>query len=156
MTHLDQLWDHLSPHILRTQVTAQDIDGLNHTNNAVYVQWCEQSAWSHSSALGLDLQRYRELDRAMAVTHSEYNYLAASREGEQIAVGTWIVDWDRKLSMTRHFQVIRVDDGITLLRGIVRFVCIELSTGRPRRLPKEFITGYGSVLLSKNSQMAGG
>jgi len=155
MTGLDQLWDHPNPHILNTQVTASDIDGLNHTNNAVYVQWCEQSAWSHSSALGLDLQRYRDLDRAMAVIHSEYNYLAASREGEQIAVGTWIVDWDRKLSMTRHFQVIRVQDGITLLRGIVRFVCIELSTGKPRRLPREFISGYGPVILSEQSQTAG-
>ena len=155
MTDLDPLWDHPNPHILHTQVAPGDIDGLNHTNNAVYVQWCEQSAWSHSRALGLDLQRYRELDRAMAVLHSEYNYLAASREGEQIAVGTWIVDWDRKLSMTRHFQVIRVDDGITLLRGIVRFVCIELSTGKPRRLPREFIGGYGSVVLSEQSQMAG-
>jgi acyl-CoA thioester hydrolase len=149
MTGLDPLWDHPNPHILRTQVTAQDIDGLNHTNNAVYVQWCEQAAWSHSNTLGLDLQRYRELDRAMAVTHSEYHYLQASREGENIAIGTWIVEWDRKLSMTRHFQVIRIKDGITLLRGNVRFVCIELSTGRPRRLPSEFISGYGPAVLSK-------
>jgi acyl-CoA thioester hydrolase len=149
MTDLDPLWDHPNPHILRTQVTAQDIDGLNHTNNAVYVQWCEQSAWSHSTALGLDLQRYRELDRAMAVTHSEYHYLQASRESENIAIGTWIVEWDRKLSMTRHFQVIRIKDGITLLRGNVRFVCIELSTGKPRRLPSEFISGYEPAVLSK-------
>jgi acyl-CoA thioester hydrolase len=149
MTDLDPLWDHPNPHILRTQVTAQDIDGLNHTNNAVYVQWCEQAAWSHSNALGLDLQRYRELDRAMAVTHSEYHYLQASREGENIAIGTWIVEWDRKLSMTRHFQVIRIKDGITLLRGNVRFVCIELSTGKPRRLPSEFISGYEPAVLSK-------
>jgi len=155
MTDCSQLWDHPDPHILRTQVTARDIDGLNHTNNAVYVQWCEQSAWSHSAALGLDLQRYRELDRAMAVTHSEYHYLQASREGEEVAVGTWIVDWDRKLTMTRHFQVIRVDDGTTLLRGNVRFVCIELSTGKPRRLPREFISGYGPVVLSEGSQVTG-
>ena len=154
MMDLDQLWDHPDPHILHVQVTARDIDGLNHTNNAVYVQWCEQSAWSHSNALGLDLQRYRELDRAMAVTHSEYHYLAASREGEDIAVGTWIVDWDRKLSMNRHFQVIRVEDGVTLLRGNVRFVCIELSTGKPRRLPGEFITGYGPVILSEQNPIA--
>jgi len=56
--------------------------------------------------------------------------------------------------MTRHFQVIRVDDGITLLRGTVRFVCIELSTGKPRRLPGEFITGYGPVILSEQNSIA--
>ena len=94
MIELDKLWDHPDPHTLRTQVSAADIDGLNHTNNAVYVKWCEQVAWSHSVELGLDLDRYRQLDRAMAITHSEYNYLLASREGENIIAGTWIVDLD--------------------------------------------------------------
>jgi hypothetical protein len=84
VTELDKLWDHPAPHTLRTRVGAGDIDGLDHTNNAVYVKWCEQVAWSHSVALGLDLERYRALDRAMAITHSEYNYLQASREGDEI------------------------------------------------------------------------
>ena len=112
------------------------------------MKWCEQVAWSHSVALGLDLGRYRELDRAMAITHSEYNYLQASREGEKVVAGTWIVDWDRKLTMARRFQVIRLDDGATLLRGGMRFACIEISSGKPRRLPREFIEGYGPAVLS--------
>ena len=148
MIDLDKLWDHPHPHTLHTRVSADDIDGLNHTNNAVYVKWCEQVAWSHSVALGLDLDRYRELDRAMAITHSEYNYLQASREGEKVVAGTWIVDWDRKLTMARRFQVIRLDDGATLLRGGMRFACIEISSGKPRRLPPEFIEGYGPAVLS--------
>ena len=148
MIDLDKLWDHPHPHTLHTRVSADDIDGLNHTNNAVYVKWCEQVAWSHSVALGLDLDRYRELDRAMAITHSEYNYLQASREGEKVVAGTWIVDWDRKLTMARRFQVIRLDDGATLLRGGMRFACIEISSGKPRRLPREFIEGYGPAVLS--------
>jgi acyl-CoA thioester hydrolase len=125
------------------------MDGLNHTNNAVYVKWCEQVAWSHSVSLGLDLERYRALDRAMAITYSEFHYLQASRSGDEVAVATWIVDWDRRLTMNRNFQVIRVDDGATLLRAAMRFACIELSTGRPRRLPPEFIDGYGPAVLAE-------
>lgn len=142
-----KLWDYPHPHTLRTRVSAEDMDGLNHTNNAVYVKWCEHVAWSHSVALGLDLDRYRELDRAMAITRSEYDYLQASREGDHIIAGTWIVAWDRKLTMARHFQIIRLEDGATLLRGAMRFACIELSSGKPRRLPKEFIEGYGPAVL---------
>lgn len=148
-------WDHPSPHTLRTVVRPADIDGLNHTNNTVYVKWCEQVAWSHSVALGLDLERYRELDRAMAITHSEYQYLQASREGDSIIAGTWIVDWDRRLTMTRHFQVIRMDDNATLLRAAMRFACIEVSSGKPRRLPKAFIEGYGPAVLNQQSPSAG-
>ncbi|MDH3994654.1 MAG: acyl-CoA thioesterase [Gammaproteobacteria bacterium] len=143
------LWDHPQPHTLRTQVTAKDIDGLNHTNNAVYVNWCEQVAWSHSVELGLDLERYRALDRAMAITHSEYDYLQASREGDHIIAGTWIVEWDRRLTMARKFQVIRLDDGVTLLRAAMRFACIAMSSGKPKRLPAEFIEGYGPAVLSE-------
>ena len=149
MTEFPGLWDLPNPHILRTRVTAEDIDGLEHTNNTVYVKWCEQVAWSHSVSLGLDLDSYRTLDRAMAIAHSEYDYLRASREGDDIAAATWIVSWDRKLSMTRNFQIVRPSDGVTLLRAAVRFVCIEISSGRPRRLPSEFLAGYGPAILSE-------
>ncbi|MEJ2530940.1 MAG: thioesterase family protein [Halioglobus sp.] len=157
MLELAALWDYPGPYTLRTRVGAEDIDGLRHTNNAVYVKWCEQVAWAHSVALGLDLERYRALDRAMAITHSEYHYLQASREGEEIVIGTWIVGWDRRLTMRREFQAIRTGDGVTLLRGAMRFACIEISTGRPRRLPPEFIAGYGpAVLAGENGQTSGG
>lgn len=141
------LWDYPDPHLWRTRVHAGDIDGLNHTNNAVYVDWCQQAAWAHSVALGLDLQRYRELDRAMVITYSEFHYLQASQQDDEVAVATWIVAWDRKLTMTRRFQVIRVADGATLLRAAMRFACVELSSGRPRRLPQAFIDGYGPAVL---------
>ena len=39
MTELSNLWDHPRPHTLQTRVTAEDIDGLEHTNNTVYVKW---------------------------------------------------------------------------------------------------------------------
>lgn len=148
MTAPDTPWDYPGPFELRTAVRDEDIDGLNHTNNTVYVQWCEQTAWAHSVALGLDLDVYRRLDRAMAITRSEFDYLAASRAGDEVAVGTWIVEWDGRLTMRRRFQVIRVGDGTTLLRAAMQFACIELSTGRPRRLPPEFVAGYGPAVLA--------
>tara|TARA_R110000772_G_scaffold61283_4_gene138191 strand:+ start:34443 stop:34916 length:474 start_codon:yes stop_codon:yes gene_type:complete len=139
-------WDYPQPFTLETEVGAADIDGLQHTNNTVYVKWCEQVAWAHSVHLGLDLDSYRRLDRAMAITHSEYDYLQASREGDALIAGTWIVGWDRRLTMERRFQIQRPADGVTLLRGMMRFACIEISTGRPRRMPPEFIAGYGPAV----------
>jgi acyl-CoA thioester hydrolase len=147
VTDLAALWDYPDPHTFYTRVLPEDIDGLNHTNNTVYVKWCEQVAWSHSVSLGLDLERYRALDRAMAITHSEYDYLQASREGDEVVAGTWIVSSDHKLTMERRFQVIRLGDGTTLLRAGMRFACIEVSSGRPRRMPPEFLTGYGPAIL---------
>jgi acyl-CoA thioester hydrolase len=140
-------WDHPAPFVIERTVSEGDIDGLDHTNNAVYVQWCEQAAWAHTEALGIDLAAYRSLDRAMAVIRGEYDYLAASRLGDRLAIATWITGWDRRLTMTRNFQVRREADGSTLLRGRVTFACIEISTGRPRRMPPVFIDVYGPAII---------
>ena len=140
-------WQLPDPFVIDIQVKAEDIDGLGHANNAVYVSWLERCAWRHSQSLGLDLAEYRRLDRAMAVVRHEVDYLAAAYEGEELQLGTWIVESDQRLKMTRHFQLVRPADALTLLRAQTTFVCIELSTGKPKRMPAEFIEGYGRALL---------
>ena len=139
-------WDYPDPFFLDRLVLEDHVDELLHTNNIVYVYWCQEVAWAHSVQLGLNIERYKELDRAMAITYSEYKYLRASNVGDRVKIGTWIVSWDKKLTMKREFQVIR-EDGATLLRGAMHFVCIEISTGKPRRLPEEFLEGYGPAVI---------
>lgn len=140
-------WDRPNPFTHEISVKPEDIDGLGHANNAVYVSWLERCAWQHSISLGLDLDEYHRLDRAMAVVRHEIDYLLSAYEGEQLVMGTWIVQWDRKLKMDRCFQLIRPADGATLLRARTTFVCIELSTGKPKRMPAEFLAGYGKAVL---------
>jgi acyl-CoA thioester hydrolase len=136
------MWDYPNPHTLSVIPQPADIDGLNHTNNAVYVKWCEQVAWSHSVQLGLSLDDYRRLDRAMAIRRSEYDYLLATYLDEPLTLGTWLVAKDGNASMDRRFQVIRDADGVTVLRGRWELVCIQLSNGRVRRMPAEFVEAY--------------
>ena len=44
--------------------------------------------------------------------------------------------------MTRRYQIVRESDGRTLLRGRTRWVCVALDSGKPRRMPPEFLQGY--------------
>jgi len=141
-------WDHAQAFTQAVSPRAADIDGLNHTNNAVYVQWCEQVAWAHSESLGLGLADYRRLDRAMAIRHAAYDYLLPSAEGEALTLATWLTASDGKLAMTRAFQIRRDRDGATLLRGRWELVCIELASGRPRRMPPEFVQAYHAAVVS--------
>ncbi|SDR73826.1 acyl-CoA thioester hydrolase [Halopseudomonas sabulinigri] len=145
-------WDLHNPHTLDILVRAEDIDELGHANNTVYVRWLERCAWEHSMSLGLGLAQYRELDRAMAVLRHEIDYLAAAYEGDELVMATWIIHWDKKLRMTRHFQLCRKSDGVTLLRARTTFVCIELSTGRPKRMPEVFIEQYGKGLTQASPE----
>lgn len=142
-------WTLPDPFVIDIVVQPEDIDGLGHANNAVYVSWLERCAWRHSQSLGLDLAEYRRLDRAMAVLRHEIDYLASAYEGDQLQLATWIVESDQRLKMTRHFQLRRPADDLTLLRAQTTFVCIELSTGKPKRMPAEFVEGYGRALLER-------
>ncbi len=140
-------WDWPAPFTVPLTVTDEAIDELGHVNNAVYVRWMERCAWQHSQALGLGLAEYQELDRAMAVLRHEIDYLASAYLGDELLMATWIVQSDQRLRMDRHFQLVRVKDASVLLRAKTTFVCIELSTGRPKRMPASFIQGYGQALV---------
>ena len=140
-------WDLQNPFIDHVLVQPEDIDELGHANNAVYVRWLERCAWQHSQSLGLGLPEYQQLNRAMVVVRHEIDYLAAAYVDEQLQMATWIVSWDSKLRMTRRFQLVRPDDGVTLLRAHTTFACVELSSGRPRRMPAEFVEGYGRAIV---------
>lgn len=148
------IWDYPHPFTLSVAPCADDIDGLNHTNNAVYVRWCEQIGWAHSEALGLALADYQRLDRAMAIRHGEYDYLLPSLLGEALTLGTWLVTSDRKLTMQRRFQLIRNRDQVTLLRARWDLVCIEMSSGRARRMPEEFCARYLPAMSDTATQVS--
>ncbi|BBB66300.1 hypothetical protein UNDYM_2047 [Undibacterium sp. YM2] len=136
------VWDYPQPFTRAVKPQESDIDGLNHTNNAVYVRWCEEVAWGHSEALGLNLADYHRLDRAMAIRRGEYDYVLPTLLGESMTLATWLFASDGKLTMDRRFQLIRDSDGATVLRGRWDLVCIELSSGRARRMPPEFCDIY--------------
>jgi len=142
-------WDLPTPHLLQLQVENSDIDALGHVNNATYVSWLEQCAWQHSAALGLSLAAYRRLDRAMVVHRHEIDYLQPAFVGDILLVGTWIVASDQRLRLSRQFQIQRQQDAATVLRARSDFVCIELSSGRARRMPTEFIAGYGRAMVQE-------
>jgi acyl-CoA thioester hydrolase len=144
-------WDHPNPFTQPAVPQPADIDGLNHTNNAVYVQWCEKVAWAHSEALGLTLADYHRLDRAMAIRRGEYDYLLPSGLGEALTLGTWLFTGQGKLTMERRFQLVRTSDGATLMRGRWQLVCIDVSGGKPRRMPPEFCAAYLPAAVDFNA-----
>ncbi|GAB2903494.1 acyl-CoA thioesterase [Microbulbifer echini] len=145
-------WDLPNPFIHKVVVRAQHVDGLHHANNAEYVRWCEATAWAHSTELGLDVTNYQELDRGMAIRHGQYDYILAAREGDELVFGTWLTQVDGRLNMSRCFQVFRAADGALVLRAQWRLVCIELSSGRPKRMPAIFKEIYSPVVTAPEAE----
>lgn len=132
--------------IVRT-VDARAIDGLGHTNNTIYIGWCEQAAWEHSAALGLSLSDYQALGFAMAVTRAVFDYRKATYEGEILTIDTWLSSIEKRLRMKRHFRIASETTGLLVGEGEWDFACIRLSDGRPSRMPKEFVDVYSAAIV---------
>ncbi|WP_394427099.1 acyl-CoA thioesterase [Vreelandella stevensii] len=145
-------WGLPEPFVLTLQVAPEAIDAYQHVNNSEYLRWVEQISWAHSEALGLSLERYRALDRAMVVHRHELDYLAPAFQDDTLCLATWIVDCDGRFSLTRRFQLIRPADGKTLLKARTRFACVALSSGRPKRLPEEYRRIYGAAVVPEPAE----
>lgn len=135
-------WDLPNVHHLKVVVPPESIDVFGHVNNTEYLRFLEQVAWQHTQTLGLGWDVYQHLNRVMVARRTEVDYLAPAYEGETLLVGTWIVENDQRLTLTRRYQIIRESDGLTLLRGRTKWVCVALDSGKPRRMPPEFLSGY--------------
>ncbi len=131
-------WDHANPHVVVVDVADEDIDAYGHVNNAVYLRWLDRAAWSHSAALGLSVDECTRLRRGMAALRIEIDYLRAALPRERVEIATWIAESDRKLRVTRKFQLRHADDGGTLARATTQYVCLNLDSGRAARMPPEF------------------
>ena len=140
-------WDLPEPHILTMTVPTSAIDVMGHANNVEYLRWLEQIAWDHTRALGLGWEKYQQLNRGMVARHTELEYLSPAFADDQLEIGTWIVENDQRISMIRRYQIRRPADGVTLLRGRTRWVCVAIDSGKPRRMPPEFIDGYALTAL---------
>lgn len=135
-------WDLPDEYSIDLEVCADDIDEYGHTNNSVYLRWLDAIAWAHADAVGAGRDAHLSERRGMANRRTELQFVAPCFEGDRVRVGNWIVYCDGRLRATRRFQIVRVDDGATLLRAVTHYVCIDIDSGRPKRMPDSYSSNY--------------
>ncbi|MEK7266828.1 MAG: thioesterase family protein [Pseudomonadota bacterium] len=135
-------WPVSAPFILRRMAGASDIDAFNHVNNARYIDWANEIAWAHSDALGLSMEDYKRIGYGCVVWRHEFDYVAPVVQGDELDVATWIAGNDNRVRLVRAYEMRMVKTGAVVFRGCTKFVCIDMKTGKPARMPKEFVEAY--------------
>lgn len=138
-------WDFEKPFIHRIHVQPDDIVRMQHVNNARYLEYLELTAWEHTHHLGMSWDIYERLGVGVVAHRTEIDYLRAAVLGDCLLVATWCSGNDGRLRLRRHYQIIREDDEATLLRAQTLWISVDLKSGRPRRMPPEFVEAYRPV-----------
>jgi len=138
-TNSPLLTELINSYSIDIQVTNREIDGFDHVNNANYIQWLDQVHWSHLAAMGISADLVQELQCGFVVRHTDVTYRNPLVKDDVVKVGCSIVQFDA-FKLTRRFQLVRLSDGLTVLDGEILYVSIDLTTGKLKRIPKEFIS----------------
>ncbi len=124
------------PFLLPVTVQADQIDGLDHVNNLVYIRWIQDAAVAHSDALGLPLAAYLERRQAFVVRRHEVDYLRSALVGEALEVETRVTHLG-PASSTRQTEIRRAGGGPPVARAVTGWAYIDLGKSRPVRIPAE-------------------
>lgn len=138
----DLPWDVRDVHQHPVTVGPEHVDRFGHTNNVQYLRWLEDVAWLHSQSLGLGFDDYQQRGVGCVARRHELDYLAATFVRDDLVLGTWVHSNDGRLSMWRAYQIIRCSDQKTVFRGRTHWVCVNMTTGRPTRMPPDYVKAY--------------
>jgi acyl-CoA thioester hydrolase len=137
-----------SPEIFehRFQVEADDIDGLGHVNNVVYLRYAQDAAIAHWYA-AVPGEHGEKL--AWVVRRHEIDYLKPAIEHDELIARTWIGEVSGA-TLERFIEIVRSNDGSVLAKVRSVWVALDAQSMRPRRVSRTLIELFTGLPASRH------
>lgn len=135
---------------LKLTVQPEHIDALGHVNNVEYVKWMQEVATAHIEKLGLGLAEYLLLKHAMVAVEHHMQYRKAAFVGEELILRTWLDDLNALYSSRQYVFYRPADHGI-LFVAQTKWACVEIASGRAKRMSASFIQAYQPIADDLNA-----
>ncbi len=126
------------------QVGADAIDDLDHVNNVVFLQWIQDAAAAHWTALTTPEQRDRV---AWVVIRHEVDYLRQGFVGDRLVASTWVGEVSAA-TCERFTRIRRPADGADLVRARSVWCAYDPGKARPRRIDDALLAIFRSPGVS--------
>ncbi len=125
----------------RRRVEWRDLDQVQHVNNANYLAYIEECNVGAAAAYGWSMGRIMEQGVAIVARRYRIEYREPAVMDDELEVTSYLSDVKRATAV-RHNEVRRVRDGALLARSYALWVFVELSSGRPIRIPTNFLDTF--------------
>lgn len=126
---------------IRRQVAWQDIDSLQHVNNAVYMDYFNECGFQVCAAFHWPWKRMNDQGFALVLRQAHLQYLQPAVLGDELEITTWVSDV-RRATLTRHYTLHRSCDGVLLAQANTLSAAVDLHSGRPVRLPQQMLEDF--------------
>lgn len=122
--------------------SAMDVNG--HVSNIEYVRWMQDAATAHTASEGWTLGRYRDQRAIWVVRTHTINYLRPAFAGDHLEMFTWIASV-RDCHSRRKYMLTKAGEKGVIARAETLWICVDPESGRPRRVPEEFISAFDLI-----------
>lgn len=134
----------MQPFTTQLQVRHYEMDSLGHVNNTVYQQYLEHAAVEHSTSLGFDLERYRQLGGFFVMRRIQIDYLQPAFAGEILEITTWL-EHMRGTRATRRYEIRKQGRDDLQIKAEALWVWVDMNTLRPRPIPELILAAFGEL-----------
>ncbi|OGO72854.1 MAG: hypothetical protein A2Z49_05820 [Chloroflexi bacterium RBG_19FT_COMBO_56_12] len=134
---------------IHQKVAWRDIDPAQHVNNAVYLVYIEECGMQVIAAHHWPVSRMLKEGFAILLRRNQVQYLQPAVLGDDLSITTWVSDVKRSTA-TRHYTIRRTLDGKVLANVHSLGVWVDLSTGRPIRIPPGLLADFAPNIVHMN------
>jgi acyl-CoA thioester hydrolase len=123
---------------IQRPVEWQDIDSMQHLNNAAYLDYAMNTGVRLTSAFGWPMSKWMEEGIAFVARKNSIEYLIPAQMEDELEISTWLFKV-RPATVTRHFDLRRAATLELLAQIQTVWVMMNLQTGRPMRIPASML-----------------
>ena len=127
--------------VMDRRVTWSDLDPAQHLNNAMYLVFIEECGMQVIAAHGWPISRMASEGFAILLRRHQIQYLQPAFMNDELIISTW-ASGVRRSTATRHYAIRRAQDGATIAIIHTLGVWVDLSTGKPIRIPPGFLADF--------------
>lgn len=140
---------------VRRRVEWRDVDAVQMVNNPNYLAYVEEAGFAASGAFGWPHTRMAAAGFGILARAHRLEYLRPAGYGDELEIATWFADVGGA-SATRYYTLTRLGDGALVARVHSRYVWVDRQTGRPIRIPRDFLADLAPNRSGDAAPAAGG
>lgn len=130
---------------LRRRVEWRDLDSARHVNNAVYLNYIEDAGMQVAIHYGWPLARSQSAGWAAVAREHHIEYKHPALLDDELEISTWVTA-NGRATADRYYTITRPRDGLQLIQARTRWVWIDLQSGRPIRIPEDFLHDFAPII----------
>jgi acyl-CoA thioester hydrolase len=137
----------------RRMVEWRDIDTAQHVNNAAYFNYIEDASAQSCAYYGWPLSRSARAGFAAIAFQHNIEYRTPAVLEDELEISTWASVRSRT-SAYRYYTIRRAGDGELLVQARTLWVWIDLTTGRPIRIPADYAEAFAPNVVELQERLS--